>query len=210
MTKRKDPTEHVVQVVLRAPRQTPDLIVYGKHVHDQLAANAATFPAPTPPLPKLQGFVDGLRHAAAQAPSLGVAGASHVKQARDALMGALEGERQYVESIAAATPQEALAIALRAGMDLKRHSPRSKPPLELRHGSVSRTVVAIAKAIHGALTYYWQYSLDGVTWIDRPMTDVAHTQIDDLTPGTMVWVRVRAMTRKETTDWVATASIMVL
>ena len=203
MTITKQPTKPKnPRVALKLPPKIADFIIRGQNVHDQMTANAKTFPSPNPSMAVLQTQIDDLH----TKETLAQTRASGAVAARDnsklVLKTSLENERQYVESLCAADPGNALTIAQNAGMTLKVAPTRSKPPLAVKAGAVSGAVTIVAKATKGAKANHWQYSLDaGKTWIDLPPTTKAKTSIANLTPGTTVTVRARALTKVGLEDW---------
>jgi hypothetical protein len=211
MPKKKPIETHVVHVVLKAPRTAAKLLIHARLVHDQMAENAATFPAPDPPLAVLQALIAELAARAAGVTLKGIGGADDRDAVHRRLLTALNAECAYVQKIAAADPKNAAAIAARAAMTLKGTGTIYKATLVLEHGPVSCSVLATAKAIRGATAYHWQYSLDGgATWIDLPMTTRADTRLDNLPLKATAHVRVRAFLRGVgPTDWCEPVSIIV-
>jgi len=211
MSKKRPRTEHVIRVVLSAPRRPRELIIYAQHVHDMMATNAATLPHPDPPLVTLQAHIDDLATKEAALARRTAGAAADRDGAMRVLQADLNNERAYVEQIATQDPANAARIAEDAGMSLHKVPSTNKPHLVLRHGRVSGTVDVIAKAITGAQAYHRQYSIDGgVTWIDMPPTTKANATLANLTVKTTVFVRHRAVLRTGLTDWGDPVSIIVL
>ena len=93
-------------------------------------------------------------------------------------------------------------IAQAAGMSLRKPPAQSKPPLAAKAGVTSGIVQLAAKATKGAKANNWQMSTDGgKTWVDLPETTKAKTQVANLTPGTTVQFRQRALTKAGVGDW---------
>lgn len=196
---------------MKAPRKPQELVIYAQVVHDAMAANAATFPTPNPPLPKLQALIDDLTTKQART-RMAVGGITRRNTAQDKLVAGLNKERVYVEEVATGDPENAAVIAERAGMQLRKTATSPlKPPLSLDHGPVSGCVLAVVAAIKGATAYYWEYRLnEGVTWIVLPHTTRANTKIEDLAPGATAHVRFRALLPAGLTDWSAPVPIIVI
>jgi hypothetical protein len=211
MSKKKLATEFIVRVALKAPRKPADLVIYAQVIHNAMAANAATFPAPDPPLSVLQADIDDLKNKEAAVKSVGVGGATRRNSSQRALSADLKRACAYVEGIAAADPEKAALIAAQAGMALWSVPARNKPGLVAKSGRVSGVLNVITTAVNGATGYQWQHSLDGgKTWIDMPATTKAQTTLSGLTPKTTVWFRVRALVRKTgLTDWSQPVSAVV-
>jgi hypothetical protein len=211
MPKKKLATEFVVHVALKAPRKPADLVIYAQVIHDAMAANAATFPTPDPPLTVFQAGIDDLTSTEVAVKRVGVGGATRRNTSQRALSANLKRERAYVQGVAAADPENAALIAARAGMSLWSVPSRNKPILVAKTGRVSGILNVITTAIKGATGYQWQHSLDGgKTWIDMPATTKAQTTLANLTPKATVWFRVRALVRKTGfTDWSQSVSAVV-
>jgi hypothetical protein len=130
------------------------------------------------------------------------------KDARRALHKLLNQLRDNAQTAVDNDVEHAEALAASAKMSIRRVSGHNKEPFEVRDGKVSGEVLLIAKAILGALTYYWELSLDSKNWSPLPETSKAHTTSGGLTPGQLYYFRFRAHTRKGMTNWL-TASLLV-
>jgi len=94
------------------------------------------------------------------------------------------------------------AIILSSGFNLvKQPEPRKKTELRLERGNFSGTVKLRRAAVAKATAYIWQYST--VTevpkekdWIFGGSSAQTTFEIKSLTPRTMVWFRVAAVTRE--------------
>ena len=199
-----------VNVVLKAPTRMADFLVFVQKVHDQMAVNAKSLPSPNPTLVVFQGQIDDLTTKEALAKTRANGAVGDRDQSRAVVKASLASERAYVEGLCNADAGNALVLAQDAGMSLRVSSPRNKPPLAVKAGTVSGTVQIVAKATKGAKTNLWQYSLDGgKTWIDLPPTTRASTALTSLTPGTTVTVRQRSVTKAGLTDWAQPVSHLV-
>ncbi len=203
MTKKKLADQHVIRVVLSAPRRPAELVIFAQVVHDKMAENVGWFPTPDPSLATLQSLIDDVKQKAADVRSVGVGGVTRRDAAQKTLLTALNSERAYVEKVAIANPASAAVIAQAAHMNLRKAGSVSPPVLLVEHGDLSGSLRMRAGGISGATVYAWQYSLDGgLTWIDMPKTTRASTRLGNLAPKTTVHVRFRALMRKTGyTDW---------
>jgi hypothetical protein len=166
-----------------------------------MAANATTFPSPTPSLAKVETDLAVL--VASQADLKAHKGSRVDRDDRvRVVVSDMSQLRAYVETVVnASPPTDAEAIAGQAAMTIKKKRPYSKPPLATRP-LVSGSVVLEAKAEKGAGAYDWQMSTDaGKTWVDLPSTVQARTTVHALTRATTVTFRVRALLRKGPADW---------
>ena len=93
---------------------------------------------------------------------------------------------------------------------MRKVTSRNKPDLATKPGATSGTVRVFAKATKGAKTNFWQYSLDGKTWIDMLPTTGANTSLSDLTRGTIVSFRQRVITKLGLGDWGQPVSTLVI
>ena len=198
----KKSSTHTVRVALKLPKRIGDFISAAIKIHDQMALNAATLPAPNPTLLILKSQIDtlGTKEALAKARSTGAV--ADRDTAMKVVAVSLNSERAYVESVCNADPTNALTVAQDAGMSLRVVPTREKPPLAAKAGKVSGSVFLAAKATKGAKTNNWQYSADGgKTWVDVPATTKASTTVSSLTPGTTVEFRQRIVTKAGVADW---------
>jgi hypothetical protein len=194
-------TTLAIFVVLALPNVTLALIARVIAIVDAMSKNKATFPSPTPALSVVSGHVADLQTAetAAQTHAKGMV------QARDAKKKILIADAHqlhaYVQQLCAASPEQAEAIALLAAMSLKKPRTNHKSDIAVQH-VVSGTVKVLVKAQKGAHAHDWQLSSDGgKTWTSVPPTLAAHTTITGLTPGSVVSIRHRYVTKSGASDW---------
>jgi hypothetical protein len=207
-TKKKKPPKF--RVVVKAPRNVSDLLVFGQKVHDQIGANALSLPSPNPPLATLQGQIADLNTKEAFAKTRAAGAVEDRDKARLVLVLSLDQEAAYVEVLCNASPENAPSLVQDAGLALKLTPLHPKPPLAIKATKVSGSVDLIAKATQGCLANHWQYSLDGgKTWTDLPATSKAKTTLANVPPGTTVTVRHRVFTRAGLADWGQPVSHMV-
>jgi hypothetical protein len=86
---------------------------------------------------------------------------------------------------------------------------RNKPPVAVRQGPVSGSVVLEALRVATVAMYWWSYSLDQKNWTDAPETMKAKLVVFGLTPGQVYYFRFRAHTRKGPVDFSQVVSRMV-
>jgi hypothetical protein len=122
-------------------------------------------------------------------------------EARGVLQQAMEHLRDNVQSAVDANVEMAASTAESAKMSLRKVPVRNKDPFQVKDGKVSGQVLLIAKAILGALTYFWEFSVDSKSWSSIPETSKASTTYSGLTPGQLYYFRFRAHTRKGMTDY---------
>jgi hypothetical protein len=200
MAKRQDTNK--IEVTLGLPRTIADLLVYAQVIHDAMAANPKSLPSPSPALSVLQTDIDTAASKEAIARTRVAGAVTDRDLAVRALKVDLNNERSYVELVANADPANASQIAQDAGMSLHKRTAPNKPPLAVKAGATSGSVKVVAKATKGAKANDWQLSTDGgKTWVDLPSTTKAETSVANLTPGTLVQVRQRVLTKAGESDW---------
>ena len=119
---------------------------------------------------------------------------------------------RYIQGLADAANNEedAQAIILNSGFDIKNHGSHTKPPLAAKNTGTSGTAKLVAKSVGQYATYYWQMSADnGTTWVNQPETLKAKTLVSGLTPATKVLFRMRSLTKKNSTDWTQPVSLII-
>lgn len=117
----------------------------------------------------------------------------------------------YVQSVAEAhaTPTEAIAVIESAFMGVRKPVTRTKTELEARNDEMHGTVELIAKAVAPKATYFWQYSLDQVTWVNAPETMRASTAIGGLQSAQTYFFRFRSLTPGGPRDYSQVVSLLV-
>jgi hypothetical protein len=79
-----------------------------------------------------------------------------------------------------------------------------------KHGRTSGVATVVAASAGHRASYEWQYTADGgKTWLAMPVTLQAKTTIAELTPGSTVQFKYRAVTRAGEGDWSAPVSLTI-
>jgi hypothetical protein len=172
-------------------------------------SQSSWFPAPVPSLATLEAAIDALEQAeVATHTMVGVVPARDRK--RLVAKQLFEQLRTYVQTIADANPEHAVAIIESAGMTVKGKGGRKASVASARPGEVSGEVIATAPRLRDRDSYEWQMSTDGMkTWGNLPSTKTAKTTVSGLTPGTTVYFRYRIVTNDGPTDWSEPFSVVV-
>jgi hypothetical protein len=196
--------------VLKMSRKVKTLITFAQSVATAMANSATSFPSPVPPLATLQADIAALVTAETAALSR-AKGAVETRNAKLAVVKTdLETLKTYVQSVAdAAIPTDAEAVIQNAGMALRKVTLHDKAALNAEQGSVSGTVVVMAKAVAKRAAYSWQYSTDQKTWTSVPPTIQAKTGISGLTSGTLYYFRMQPLTPSGEGDWTQIVSLVV-
>jgi hypothetical protein len=195
--------------VVRAPKTEEGFITFAWAVYNGFNGNT-TFPAPDPTMPIFNDHITQLQ--ASQTKALGRGkGTSTARNAKKALVKAdLKCLCAYVQRVipTLASPADARAAITSVFLSIKKAATRHKPPLAAKNASVSGTVTLVAKSVGPNSTYYWEYSVDGKTWIKAPDTLKGKTTISGLTPATTYYFRFRALTRKGPVDYSQVVSLL--
>ncbi|HEX8789351.1 MAG TPA: fibronectin type III domain-containing protein [Polyangiaceae bacterium] len=207
---------HRVRAVLTLPKtKVATLLAIAKAVHNAFQSNPGLLPQPNPPLPAVQGQIQGL-DTAQQATSTRTKGTVATRNARrDVLVTSLESWRMYVQTLCDANPEQAEELIAAAGMTVAKVPAHPKPVLAARLGTASGSVTLNANASllagrrkHAA--FAWQYSADGgKTWTNAPATPLASTSIEGLTPLTTYAFRVAATVSKTVGAWSQAVTLIV-
>ncbi|MEI7892358.1 MAG: fibronectin type III domain-containing protein [Myxococcales bacterium] len=157
--------------------------------------NNSWFSNPNPPLATVSADVDALEAAEKIAKTRAAGAVDARNTARDKVEYDLEQLRQYVQLVADANPKDAHAIIHSALLTERQASTYHKPEFEATTGETPGSALLRARAIAGAIAYFWQFSLDNVLWHDMPETAQANTSVTNLTPNTTYFFRFRVLTR---------------
>jgi hypothetical protein len=203
-------TQPQIRVVLRKPKSIVALLAFSEAIYTAMAANAKLFASPNPPLAQFTSDTSAL-HTAQLATATKTAGTAATRDEKLAIVETdLENLRAYVQTVANATPAQAASIAAAAGMSLRKAASPSKAPLTVKAGPSSGAVQVSAKVgAAGHVAHEWQYSTDGKTWTSAPSTLQGKTTITGLTPGSLVYVRHRVLTKTGDGDWDDAVSMIV-
>jgi hypothetical protein len=198
---------HHVSAVLDVRLTDAALIGLATHIVTEMTGNLY-FKTPTPALATVSA--DNAAYAKAQTAALMKTKSTIAdRNAKKAVVVTdLRMLKAYVQSIANADPTNATTIIQSAGMNLRKPSSYVKQDLAAKPGTVSGAVTLMAKSA-GRASYDWQSSTDGKTWTSLPSTLQAKTSIQNLTPGTTIYVRNRSVTKTGVGDWGQTISVLV-
>ncbi len=133
------------------------------------------------------------------------------RAARKKVIADLHHVCDRVQGVAEIQPSaaEAEAVIASAGLGIKKVVKRSKAPVAASYGATSGSVQLDALRVAEIAMYYWQYSLDQVTWTDIPQTMKTRVLVSGLTPGQVYYFRFHAHTRKGPVDVSQIVSLMI-
>ena len=208
MTAKTKNTAHRSLAVLDLPKRINVLITFADNVVKSMTANAY-FPSPSPALATVAAAITDLQNAetAALARAKGAAATRNAKRA--VLVSLLQQLRMYVQGITDQNAENAPAMIQSAGLTVKKTATRKPRVFAALAGAVSGTVKLVAPFAGARSSYDWQYSTDGKTWIDLTTTIQAKTTLTGQTPGTVLQVRYRPVTKTGADDWSAPVTYTV-
>ena len=187
------------KVVLKlATRSIPNKIEFGRTVALQMTGNPH-FPSPNPSLAVISTAATGLENAYLLARTGGTDETAAMYAAEKELDRLLTEEGHHVEGVANAAPDNAVAIILSAGMEVKRLGAINIPVLSVKKGGAANSVLLRRKAVRRA-AYVWQYSPDPFgtdSWVDAGESTIATMLIENLEPLRRYWFRVAIVKRRE-------------
>ena len=185
-----------VVVVLRfnAKTKTPDFIVNAQHVHDMLLNNPE-FPDVQPLLAQLQTDINTLMGDESKAKTKVVGASATVTQQKGIIYNQIELIKATVQKDVnlPANINNAVVMVNSTGMFVKGHTPPVIAPLTVKHGTISGSVILIAKSVGHHAAYEWAESKDGINWVDctTRVTLETHNPLSGFTPGTTWYFRMK-------------------
>jgi hypothetical protein len=194
--------------VLALPKRINVLITYADNIVTRMTGNAY-FPSPSPALGQVSAAIKDLQNAetATLARTKGAAATRNAKRA--ALVSLLQQLRSYVQAIVDGNEENAPAMIQSSGLAVKRAATRKPRVFAALAGANSGTVKLVAPSAGNRVSYAWQYSTDGKTWIDLAMTLQARATLTGQTPGTVLQLRYRWATKTGEADWSAPVTFTV-
>ena len=200
---------HRTVAVLKLPGPISLLITLVQGILKALTGNP-TFPTPNPPLTALSGAANDLQVAETAALTRAIGTIATRNEKRAALLTLLEVLRAYVQSVADATPENAISIIESSGLALRKTTVHAPRVFAAKATTLSGSVKLTAPIAGRRAAYRWQYSTDGgKTWVDASETLQAKTTVTGLPVGTTVQFRYRSVIKGGASDWSAPLSMVV-
>ena len=195
--------------VLKLPQVISQLITYVQGILKAMTGNP-TFPTPNPPLTAVSGAVNALQAAETAALTRATGTVATRNEKRATLVMLLELLRGYVQSVADASPENAISIIESSGLALRKTTVRAPRVFAAKATTLSGSVKLTARLAGRRAAYRWQYSTDGgKTWVDASETLQAKTTVTGLPVGTTVQFRYRSVIKGGASDWSAPLSMVV-
>ncbi len=200
---------HRAIAVLKLPRPIAVVISIARAILIALTGNPA-FPTPVPTLAAVSAAIADLENAQAVALTR-VKGAAQTRNQKLAPLGTLLRQlRDYVQSVADASPETAEALIHSAAMNVRKVTVVGKRVFSVRQAALSGTVSLVAPAAGSRASYEWEMSADGgKTWQPLPPTMPARTTASGLQPATTYAFRYRSVTKAGASDWSQPIAIVV-
>jgi hypothetical protein len=198
-----------IRVALNPPRRVHDFLVFARVVAARLSEDPL-FSPPASQLAKLASDI-ALLEAALVAVVTRRVGAAAERKARQAdVHTSLLVLQAYVQSLAdSRTSDEAAMVAARAGMGVKDAKGPGRAALAVKPGRAAGSLHAYVKAAKTRAGYEWQLRYEGEEWKPLPFTLRADVELHGLLPGTVAWVRARAVTADGPSAWLAPVRVLV-
>ena len=208
---------HRVRAILNIdPNRTASVLTTAHAVNNGMAADPKLFLAPVPPLATLEAQITTVDDAEQLAVTRAKGAIATRNLQRRILVGMLETERSYVQTLCDTSQEKAIAIVEAAGMVVAKVPIRSDPVLKVTVGLQSGTMVLDANVTAlvgktGKKAFFnWQWTTDGgSTFHDAPSTPHGKTMIASLTPLTMVGFRVSVTTVNGPGEWSQVVTALV-
>jgi hypothetical protein len=189
-----------------------------QHINTRITDNVATFATPTVTMAALGTLIETYNTKLSARASKATADALAFNEAREELETALSSLGGYVNDIAQGDPLIVELSGFPSYVTSKApdySAPAAPINLRLRHGDVSGSIVARYKASRQPSTNEVQFNtgnpMTPADWHLHAMIMGQKAEITGLTPGTVVWVRVRTLGLKGVmSDWSDPAQIMVM
>ena len=200
---------HRSRAILRLTRKsTASVLGKAYAVLHGMGADVTRFSAPTPPLGTLKAQAAKVEATEQLVGTRVKASAAARNVQRQLLIGMLETECSYVQTLCDASPEEAVAIIQAAGLSVAATPVRNQAILKVKRGVPSGTVEldANATALVGKTgkkaCFNWQWTTDGgQTFTSVPTTPYAKTTVANLPPLTRIGFRVSTTTLKGPDEW---------
>lgn len=180
-----------------------DLGDAGQTVHDQMLANALLFPAPPVTMVNFQTHLDAFTDSIVAANVGGAAATAAKDAARQVVLGDMRQLALYVEMIANNDMQKLLKSGFEA-----RSTERQSLPLETPTGLTITNegegkLNAKVDPVKNCSMYEGRAKPDGGDWGESVLGgDSRHLLFQDLTPGAMYTIEIRALGGSTgTSDW---------
>lgn len=189
-----------------------------QHIHEEITAHATVFATPTVSMASLATLLTDYNAKLAARASRATADALAFNESRDALETALSRLGNYVNDVAQGDPvtvEQSGFPSYSTGKTMDTSPPGAPNNVRVRHGELTGVLVVRYKAQRQPSTNEVQTNIGNpnteADWKQAGMFQGQKAVITGLTPGTVVWIRVRTVgLRGVMGDWSDPAQIMVI
>jgi hypothetical protein len=198
-------------VVLNMPTSNLAILLFAKEVHDAMVGNPS-FSKPTVDMATFLAHIQAFSDAEGKMASGGKGVAAQRNARKKKVVTTLRHLAAYVQAEAEAQPTiaDALALIASAHMSVRKPMTWHKPELEARNvPEIPGAVKLIALAVAPRATYYWELSLDQLSWSRAPDTMKASTVITGLQSAKTYFFRFRALTPNGPKDYSPVVTLVV-
>ena len=184
----------------------PEKLTFGEHVSTCMKAEAATFKTPDLPLTELDARLEKLRISFEAAQDGSRTERALMYQDEELVDNGLRVLSGYVDRIADGNE----ASILSSGVHLsKQPGPIEKPILSATNGKLQGTADLKRKAVTGAKSYLWQFSVNGADWELAGASTTAKFTVTGLTSVMRYYFRVAAITTEGTTAYTDPVALVI-
>ncbi len=177
-----------------------------------ISTNTTIFVTPVPTPASVTTNVDALEDAEAEALTRASGKAAARDQKYEAVLDDVHDWLSYVQSLADNAADEVTAIAIieASGFSVKVRGVIVRPPLSVKNGSVSGTMLLTARGGGPRTSHEWQSSPNAVTWTNHPSTIKAKTEISGFIKLSTVYFRHRVIRSTGPDPWSQPVNIIVV
>jgi hypothetical protein len=188
-----------------------DFILKVRTIVLDIVNNPAIFVTPNPTVAVINTNIANLETAETLAKTRVTGSASARDLKYDVLLKSVHGLLNYVQTLADNAVDEPTSVSIinASGFDLKNRAVKTKSDLTAKNGTVSGSVILIAKSADKRASYNWQQSRDGENFTDLPTTLQAKTTVTGLGVASIMYFRFRAITKTGTGSFSQRVSIVV-
>jgi len=184
----------------------PEKLTFGEHVSTCMKDEVETFKTPDLPLTELDTRLEKLRVSYEAAQDGSRTERAVMYQDEELVDNSLRILSNYVDRIADGNE----AIILSSGFHLsKQRGPIEKPILTATNGKLQGTADLKRKAVTGAKSYLWQFSVNGADWELAGASTAAKFTVTDLTSVMRYYFRVAAITSEGTMAYTDPVTLVI-
>lgn len=197
--KKKAKKKRFPRIAMHLARAPQELYTQCSGIWQSVKADPKHFGTTFPPSTQVDDDLKELGDALVVAESGAPADLDALEQAADKVRRTFTMLGKFTESVVHAGPVEE-ASSLISSVHMYESNVGARPPkpaLALQDVLPSGSVRIDALALEGAASYYWEVSVDQVTWTEFARSAQAHATATGLTPGKVYYFRFRALLRRE-------------